>query len=95
MNCEFLEPVYWSKEAQAFLPVLADGSLDLKDSTWNFTKMICDDGELYELIENESTGASFSIDKTFSYGDFFLVFFLMVFSVFKITEIIFNKFVEK
>ena len=95
MICDFSEPVYWNKEAQQFLVVEGDGTLDLKDTTWAFTKMICDDGELYEMIENESTGASFNLDKTFSYGDFFLMFFLMVFSLFKITEIIFNKFTKK
>jgi len=68
MICEFLEPVYWNKEAQDFLPVISDGVLDLKDQDWNFTKIICDE-EMEALIENPVNDSQFRLKKEYSYGD--------------------------
>lgn len=65
MNCEFLEPIYWNKEAQSFLPVEADGFLDLKDTTWAFSKINC--GTLIENPINQDS--NFRLLKQYSYGD--------------------------
>lgn len=62
---------------------------------FEYSEFLCDDPELYEYIENQTTEADFYLEKTFSYGDFFVVFFLMVFTLFKIVEVIWNKFVKK
>ena len=80
MKCEYNDP----QDFQGNLPLT-------KQDTWNFKEMKCEI-DFYELIENQTTQASFFVDKSFSYGDFFLVFFLMIFSIFKIVEIIFKKF---
>lgn len=51
--------------------------------------------KLYEYIENETTEASFYLEKSFSYGDFFLMFFLTIFTLLGIVKIIWNKFIER
>jgi hypothetical protein len=69
------------------------GTEELPD--WEYSKMLCDDPELYELIENETTEAEFYLNKSFSYGDFFVMFILTVFVLFGIVKIIWSNFVKK
>jgi len=61
---------------------------------FEFSEIICETSDFYELIENQTTTASFYLDKTFSYGDFFIMGFLTLFCLVKIVEIIWGKFVE-
>lgn len=71
-NCIFLNPVYWNKEAQAFLPVEAN-ALDLKTLTWNFTEMICysttTDDNAFLIEHSTTTQGNFLIEKKYTYGD--------------------------
>ena len=92
--CEGAEPVYWNGEK--ITPI--DGSLP-PFQNWQFQKMICsgtgegfDKLEHFELIGNEDTGASFYLDKSFSYGDWFLMSFLAVFILTIIPVLIFKIF---
>jgi len=82
INCEFSNPVYWDEKTGETSPLTAEPKM--KDKLWNFETIICggsgqglDDGVL-ELIENENTGANFYLEKSFNYGDFFLMFFVAV-----------------
>jgi hypothetical protein len=59
---------------------------------WQYSKVLCDNPQYYEHVENATTEAMFWIDKTFSYGDFFLVGILIIFLLIKVVEIIWNKF---
>lgn len=76
MICEFSEPVEISSGTTTGIA---------------FSKMECADEHL-ELIENASTGASFYIDKTFSYGDILLVVFLTLFLLYALLSAIFKFF---
>ncbi len=48
-----------------------------------------------ELISNENTGADFFVDKTLSYGDAVIIWFLTIFSVFMIFKVVYNFFWKK
>jgi hypothetical protein len=50
---------------------------------------------MVELIQNTTTGAEFYIEKTFSYGDAVVVFFLTLFLIFGIAIGVFNFFWKK
>jgi hypothetical protein len=77
--CEFSEPVNLGTELSP---------------DWQYSKALCDNPQYYEHIENATTEASFWVDKTFSYGDFFIIGLLTIFLLTKIVEIIWNKFIE-
>lgn len=62
---------------------------------YEFSEIICETSDLYEFIENPTTTSSFVLDKTFSYGDFFVMGFLTIFLIIKAVEIIWNKVVEQ
>jgi len=81
-----------STRCQFSIPVNL-GTEELPD--FEYSEFLCDDPELYEYIENQTTEADFYLEKTFSYGDFFVVFFLMVFTLWKIVEIIWDKFIKR
>lgn len=83
LNCEFNFPRTWEN-----LEPISEKDI------WNYSEWKCW-SEKSEFIENETTEASFYLDNSFSYGDFFIVFFLMVFTLWKIVEIIWNKFAER
>jgi len=76
MNCEFSNPVNYLGEPA------------LEGEYFNFKTFTC--SERFEVIENQSTGAEFYIDKTMSYGDLILVVFLSIFLVFSILKFIWN-----
>lgn len=69
------------------------GTEELPD--FEYSEFLCDDPEIYEYIENQTTEASFYLNTTFSYGDVFIIFFLMVFTLWKIVEIFWSKFIKK
>ncbi|GAH97061.1 unnamed protein product [marine sediment metagenome] len=94
MNCEFLEPVYWNKDLQEFVPVVAGSVLDLKDTTWNFTKMVCDEGLTLELIQGPDD-REFFVQKTLTYGEAIIIWFLTLFLVGLTAKIIFDFFWKK
>lgn len=50
--------------------------------------------ELYEYIENTTTSAGFYLEKSFSYGDFFVMGFLTLFALLKIVELIWSIFMK-
>lgn len=69
------------------------GTEELPD--FEYSEMVCDTPEIHEFIENETTEASFYLEKTFSYGDFFVMFFLTIFTLFGIVKIIWDNFVKR
>lgn len=62
---------------------------------WEYSKITCDYGGLYEHLENQTTTADFYLEKTFSYGDFFLMGFITLFVLVEIVKIIWQNFVKK
>ena len=79
ITCQFSEPVNLGTE-------------ELPD--FEYSEIVCNNSQ-YEYIQNETTEASFYIDKSYTYGDFYIMFFLMIFTLYKIVEIIWNKFIKK
>lgn len=77
MNCDFSIPVN-----------LGTG----EKPDFEYSKMICDNPDVFELIGNETTGAEFYLDKSFSYGDWFLMFFVFVIFLVGITKLIWDFF---
>jgi len=85
MECEFLEPVYWYNGLQL---VPLDSEVDKKD-IWNFSKMICDEGTTLELIQGTG-GREFFVQKTLTYGEALVIWFITLFAIFIIGKSIFN-----
>ena len=65
----------------------------LGGTDYEFSKMTCSSTK--ELITNSDTGAEFYIDKTITYGDALLFWFLTIFSIGLIASIIFKFFWRK
>lgn len=68
--------------------------LDLENGDWEYSQIDCDYSGLYEYVENTTTSASFYLEKSFTYGDFFVMGLLTLFFLIKIVEIIWNKFFD-
>lgn len=68
----------------------ADGAPD-----WEYSKIICDYTGLYEYIENTTTSASFYLEKSFNYGDFFIMGFFTLFILVAIVKTIWENFIKK
>ena len=80
MNCVFSEPV----------------NLGSTTESWAFSKLECGNSSTTELIVNpDFPERSFFVEKTFSYGDAVIVFFLTLFLIFLIASAIFNFFWKK
>ena len=80
MNCVFSEPI----------------NLSTTTESWAFSKMVCDNPTTTELIINpDFPERSFFVEKSFSYGDAVVVFFLTLFLIFGITAGVFNFFWKK
>jgi len=62
---------------------------------WEYSQIDCDYTGLYEYVENSTTSASFYLEKSFTYGDFFVMGFLTMFLLFGITKLIWQTFVKK
>lgn len=63
------------------------------DVFWQFSKVSSE--ERIELIENATTGATFFLDKSITYGDFLVLTFLMFFLIFGIMKFLFDFLVPK
>lgn len=79
MDCQFLEPV------------------ELDTGEWEYSKMSCTTtGEHFEQVINaDFPSRNFYIDKSFSYGDAIIIWFLTIAMIFVITKTIFNFFWKK
>lgn len=83
-NCEFINPINLGNE---------------ENPDWNWENIICETAsstEMFELIEHpEIEGRGFFLEKTFNYGDLFLIFFLTLvltfWIAFKITDYFWKK----
>jgi len=92
-QCEFNDAVYWDKTTMQLIPVDAGTT---KSEHWSFMTSICTTTDTtLELITNPTTTASFYLEKTFNYGDFFTLGFLTIFLLAGITKIIWETFVKK
>lgn len=69
--------------------------VDLGEGDFEYSTFICDNPDLYSLVENSTTGASFYVQKTLSYGDSLILWFLSIFAICLIVKIIFNFFYHK
>lgn len=97
LECYFTEAIYWSEfyeELRLVEEYTYPIGYDATDFDWEYSKMVCNN-EVYELIENPTTLASFYLEKSFTYGDFFLMGFLTLFSLAIITKIIWQIFAKK
>lgn len=65
--------------------------VDLGDGDWEYSEIICDYTGLYEYVENPTTSASFYLEKSFTYGDFFVMGAIALFVLFKILKIIWEN----
>lgn len=91
-QCEFNTPVYWDKTQMQLIPL--DTSIT-RSEQWNFMSSVCTTTDTtLELITNSTTSASFYLEKTFNYGDFFTMGFLTMFVLFGITKLIWETFVK-
>lgn len=68
--------------------------VDLGGGDMEYSVVECGNTGLYEYIENTTTSASFYLEKSFTYGDFFLMGFLTLFALFKAVEIIWSNFIK-
>lgn len=79
IDCEFLYP------------------LDLGDATnsdWEYSGFHCT-SSAQELVENATSGASFYIDKTFTYGDVLMTWFFTIILIGGVALTLFNIFWKK
>lgn len=70
--------------------------VDLGEGDFEYSQIECETPEIYELIQNENySDREFYIQKTLTYGEAILIWFLTIFFVFLIAKTIFNLFWEK
>lgn len=62
---------------------------------FEYSKIECDYSALYEYVENPTTSAYFYLEKSFTYGDFFVMGFLTMFLLFGITKLIWDTFIKR
>ncbi len=81
MNCDFSVPV------------------DIGTATtadFEYSKVICDTGDIYELIQNQNyPDREFFVEKTINYGDSIIIWFLTLFTIYFISNMIFKFFWRK
>jgi len=77
MNCQFSEPVNLGTES---VP------------DWEYSTFSCDNPDIYSLVENSTTGASFYVQQTLSYGDSLILWFLILFALACIVKVVFSFF---
>lgn len=78
MDCIFSNPVNAMGETPA-----------TGDNYFVFSKMSCV-SDTKTIIQNESTGANFYIDKTLNYGDIILIAFFIIFLIFGVFKFVWN-----
>jgi len=67
-----------------------------KEKPFQFSKMICTGGSVNETLEIiQGENQQFYLQKTFSYGDFFVIFFLTLFTLLFFFSFIFNFIFKK
>jgi hypothetical protein len=93
LNCEFSKPFYWDNTNNVFRPLEGNPIHYIQGQNWAYSGITCSSTK--ELIQNPDTGAEFYIDKTITYGDALLFWFLTIFSVALIASIIFKFFWRK
>ena len=95
-TCIFSEPFYWDNTDNLFRPLQGNPIHYQQNQNWNYSKSVCsvigNASSSKELITNTITGAEFYIDKTITYGDALMFWFLTIFSVGLIFSIIFKFF---
>lgn len=96
-TCVFSKPFYWDNTDNVFRPLTGNLIHYQQNQNWNYTEITCSSGvgsasSSKELITNTTTGAEFYIDKTITYGDAIMFWFLTIFSVGLIFSIIFKFF---
>jgi maltodextrin utilization protein YvdJ len=96
MKCIFSEPVVVIKSGEVISLVYPTGT----NQNFQFSKMECEEAtttsDIYELVENQNyQERKFFVEKTFSYGDALIVFFLTLFLIGIVAKGIFNFFWEK
>jgi hypothetical protein len=91
MKCIFSEPVISIKNGEVISFVYPTAT----NQNFEFSKMECE-SDIYELVENQNyQERKFFVEKTFSYGDALIVFFLTLFLIGIVAKGIFNFFWEK
>jgi len=104
LNCKFSEPVYLDPSIDQLIPL--DSGV-LKTTTWNYTKMSCEESGIstsslpfdVEQIISQDTEKEFFLQKSISYGDFLITSFFIIliigFSVFAIRDFAKNRKLER
>lgn len=70
--------------------------VDLGEGDFEYSEVDCEVGDIYELITNETYGdRKFYVQKTLTYGEAILIWFLTIFAVFLVARTIFNFFWKK
>lgn len=67
--------------------------VDLENGDWEYSQIDCDYSGLYEYVENQTTTANFYLEKSFTYGDFFVMGFIALFILFQIVKVIWEKWI--
>ena len=88
-NCIFYDPVYWDKDIEELLPL---NSQITKFENWNFSKSICTSTDVYTLVQNNETGAEFYVQRTLTYGEAMILWFLTIFTIVLIFKTAYNFF---
>ena len=83
LHCQFNSPRTWEN-------LEPTNKLDF----WNYSEWTCW-SEKSELIQNSETGAEFYLDKTLTYGEAMILWFLTIFTFVLIFKIAYNFFWKK
>ena len=92
LNCEYTDP----KQADKIGDIFIIGPLRDKDKSWNYSKMNCSgdigtsSGANYEQITDPTTGKTFFLDKTISYGSALTSFFVLCLIIIFISHLVFK-----
>lgn len=61
--------------------------VNLGSDSWAYSKMNCETEDL-ELIQNETTGSKFYLNKSISYGDILLISFVIIYAIILVAKTI-------
>lgn len=91
MECQFSNPFYWNNIAKQLMPL--DETVARLDA-WNYSTMICTNDNLdqytFQQYVNPTNGANFYLQKSLSYGDILVIFFLVFCFVAIVFKLIWN-----
>lgn len=88
-TCKFLKPFYWNNSEKELQPLEEDSAQP--NPIWNYSEIICDD-EVLTLIKNETTDGEFYVQKTLTYGEAMILWFLTIFAFYLIFKTTYNFF---